>query len=118
MASTSTGAEPTYRRKLIEVDLPLDAINAESRKDASLAHGHPSTLHKWWARRPLATCRAALFASIVDDPEDCIEEFGSKEEQHQERTRLHSLISNLVKWETTVETKEENKSLLEQAGGK
>lgn len=115
MTNAARGAIPTYRRKLIEVDLPLDAINAESRKDASLAHGHPSTLHKWWARRPLATCRAVLFASMVDDPEDCQEEFASKEEQDRERTRLHSLISELVKWETTIETRPENKSLLEQA---
>ena len=115
MTTTLKGAELPYRRKLIEVDLPLDKINEESRKDGPLAHGHPSTLHKWWARRPLATCRAVLFASMVDDPEDCPEEFGSKEEQEKERTRLHNLIAELVKWETTIETKEENKVLLNQA---
>ena len=50
--------QPAYRKKLIEVDLPLDAINAESAREKSIRHGHPSTLHLWWARRPLAACRA------------------------------------------------------------
>ena len=59
---------PAHRRKLIEVDLPLDAINAESAREKSIRHGHPSTLHLWWARRPLAACRAVIFASLVDDP--------------------------------------------------
>ena len=60
----------TYRKKLIEVALPLDDINAESARGKSIRHGHPSTLHLWWARRPLAACRAALFASLVDDPSE------------------------------------------------
>src|SRR5947209_20298576 len=58
-----------YRKKLIEVALPLDAINAASAKAKSIRHGHPSTLHLWWARRPLAACRAVLFSSLVDDPD-------------------------------------------------
>jgi putative DNA methylase len=58
----------TYRKKLIEVALPLEEINAASAREKSIRHGHPSTLHLWWARRPLATCRAVLFASIIDDP--------------------------------------------------
>src|SRR5258707_13415434 len=58
-----------YRKKLIEVGLPLVAINAESAREKSIRHGHPSTLHLWWARRPLAACRAVLFASLVDDPD-------------------------------------------------
>ena len=62
--------QPPYRRKLIEVDLPLDDINRESAREKSIRHGHPSTLHLWWARRPLAACRAVIFASLVDDPED------------------------------------------------
>ena len=62
---------PTYRKKLIEVNIPLQAINVESAKDASLTHGHPSTLHRYWARRPLAACRAVIFASMVDDPSEC-----------------------------------------------
>jgi adenine-specific DNA methylase len=56
------------RRKLIEVALPLEAINRESAREKSIRHGHPSTLHLWWARRPLAACRAVLFAQLVDDP--------------------------------------------------
>ena len=64
-----------YRKKLIEVNIPLQAINVESAKDASLTHGHPSTLHRYWARRPLAACRAVIFASMVDDPSECENEF-------------------------------------------
>jgi len=60
-----------YRKKLIEVALPLEAINKESSREKSIRHGHPSTLHLWWARRPLAACRAVLFASLVDDPSSC-----------------------------------------------
>ncbi len=60
----------TYRKKLIEVALPLDEINTESAREKSIRHGHPSTLHLWWARRPLAACRAVLFASLVDDPSE------------------------------------------------
>ncbi len=88
-----------YRRKLIEVDLPLDVINAESGREKSLRHGHPSTLHLWWARRPLAACRAVLFASLVDDPVDCEEEFPTLEMQRAERARLHGLLRRLVVWE-------------------
>jgi putative DNA methylase len=62
-----------YRKKLIEVGLPLVAINAESAREKSIRHGHPSTLHLWWARRPLAACRAVLFSSLVDDPDNSME---------------------------------------------
>lgn len=58
----------TYRKKLIEVALPLDAINAASAREKSIRHGHPSTLHLWWARRPLAAARAVIFAQMADDP--------------------------------------------------
>jgi putative DNA methylase len=58
----------TYKKKLIEVAIPLEAINAASAREKSIRHGHPSTLHLWWARRPLAACRAVLFAQLVDDP--------------------------------------------------
>ena len=92
---------PTYRRKLIEVDLPLDAINVESAREKSIRHGHPSTLHLWWARRPLAACRAVIFASLVDDPLDCDDEFPDKQSQETERERLHDLIRRLVKWENS-----------------
>ena len=92
-------APAAFRRKLIEVDLPLAKINAESAREKSLRHGHPSTLHLWWARRPLAACRAVVFASMVDDPGDCPDEFPTEEDQRAERKRLHDLIERLVVWE-------------------
>jgi len=88
-----------YKKKLIEVALPLEAINAASAKEKSIRHGHPSTLHLWWARRPLATCRAVLFASLVDDPSSNPDEFPTEEEQEEERKRLFKIIEDLVKWE-------------------
>jgi len=63
-----------YKKKLIEVAIPLEAINAASAREKSIRHGHPSTLHLWWARRPLAACRAVLFAQLVDDPSSRVEE--------------------------------------------
>ena len=89
-----------YRKKLIEVNIPLQAINVESAKDASLTHGHPSTLHRYWARRPLAACRAVIFASMVDDPSECKDEFPTEPEQNAERNRLHNIIKRLVIWKT------------------
>ena len=115
MTSTSNGAEPPYRRKLIEVDLPLDAINAESAREKSIRHGHPSTLHLWWARRPLASCRAVIFASMVDDPIDCTEEFDTEEKQSTERQRLHNLIQRLVKWQNVTEGNPQNQELWAEA---
>jgi putative DNA methylase len=91
----------SYRKKLIEVALPLEAINRESAREKSIRHGHPSTLHLWWARRPLAACRAVLFASIVDDPSSRPEEFPTEEEQERERQRLFGIIEELVKWENS-----------------
>jgi putative DNA methylase len=89
------------RKKLIEVSIPLEAINKESAREKSIRHGHPSTLHLWWARRPLAACRAVLFAQLVDDPSACAEEFPTKAEQDAERDRLHKLIAALVPWEAS-----------------
>ncbi|GMV85081.1 MAG: hypothetical protein AMXMBFR80_09380 [Dehalococcoidia bacterium] len=89
------------RKKLIEVALPLEAINAASAREKSIRHGHPSTLHLWWARRPLAAARAVIFSQMVDDPSACPEEFPTEEEQDQERQRLHDLIKQLVLWENT-----------------
>ena len=106
---------PAYRRKLIEVDLPLDDINSESAREKSIRHGHPSTLHMWWARRPLAACRAVIFASLVDDPSSCPDEFPTEEKQHAERERLHDLIRRLVKWESTDESRPESRELIAQA---
>lgn len=87
------------KRKLIEVALPLEAINRESAREKSIRHGHPSTLHLWWARRPLAAARAVLFAQLVDDPSARPEEFPTEELQRKERERLHDLIERLVVWE-------------------
>lgn len=89
------------RKKLIEVALPLEAINAASAREKSIRHGHPSTLHLWWARRPLAAARAVIFSQMVDDPSACPEEFPTEEEQDRERQRLHDLIKQLVLWENT-----------------
>ncbi len=77
-----------YKKKLIEVALPLEAINKESAREISIRHGHPSTLHLWWARRPLATCRAVLFSSLVDDPSAHPDKFLTEEDQQKERLRL------------------------------
>ena len=93
----------TYRRKLIEVDLPLDIINKESAREKSIRHGHPSTLHLWWSRKPLAACRAVIFASMVDDPSSCPDEFPTEDDQRAERERLHKMIAGLVEWESTDE---------------
>ncbi len=89
------------KKKLIEVALPLEAINKESAREKSIRHGHPSTLHLWWARRPLATCRAVLFASLVDDPSSLPEEFPTEADQDKERQRLFRLIEELVKWDNS-----------------
>ncbi|QYK51439.1 MAG: DUF1156 domain-containing protein [Anaerolineales bacterium] len=88
----------TYPKKLIEVALPLEAINKEAAREKSIRHGHPSTLHLWWARRPLAACRAVLFSSLVDDPSEYIQD---EEKQKAERQRLFNLIEELVKWENS-----------------
>lgn len=88
-------------KKLIEVALPLEAINAESAREKSIRHGHPSTLHLWWARRPLATARAVIWASLVDDPSAHPELFPTEEAQQKERSRLFGILTNLVKWENS-----------------
>ena len=105
----------TYRRKLIEVDLPLDDINRESAREKSIRHGHPCTLHMWWARRPLAACRAVIFASMVDDPSSYPDEFATEEEQRIERERLHEIIRKLVEWESTDESQPAVRVLLAKA---
>ncbi len=100
----------TTRKKLIEVALPLEAINAASVREKSIRHGHPSTLHLWWARRPLAAARAVLFAQMVDDPSSRPELFPTEEAQSQERQRLFGIIEELVKWENTT-----NEAVLDSA---
>ena len=98
------------RKKLIEVALPLEAINTASAREKSIRHGHPSTLHLWWARRPLATARAVLFSQLVDDPSSRPELFPTEESQSQERQRLFRIIEELVKWENTT-----NETIIELA---
>ncbi|MDE2480825.1 MAG: DUF1156 domain-containing protein [bacterium] len=100
----------SYKKKLIEVALPLQAINAACAREKSIRHGHPSTLHLWWARRPLAACRAVLFASLVDDPSSRPDEFPTVEAQEKERARLFTLIEQLVQWENSL-----NENVLAQA---
>lgn len=91
----------TYKKKLIEVALPLATINAESAREKSIRHGHPSTLHLWWARRPLAAARAILWASLVDDPSAHPDEFPTEEDQLLERKRLFDILERLVPWEAS-----------------
>jgi putative DNA methylase len=89
------------RKKLIEVSIPLEAINVASAREKSIRHGHPSTLHLWWARRPLAACRAVLFAQLVDDPSSWPDRFPTEEAQDVERRRLHRVIEEMVPWEAS-----------------
>jgi len=89
------------KKKLIEVGLPLETINRESAREKSIRHGHPSTLHLWWSRKPTATARAVLFAQLVDDPSAHPELFPTQEAQDAERARLHELIEAMVVWENT-----------------
>jgi putative DNA methylase len=96
-----TAIQPTPRKKLIEVSIPLEAINAASAREKSIRHGHPSTLHLWWARRPLAACRAVLFAQLVDDPSAWPDRFPTEEAQEAERKRLHRVIEAMVPWEAS-----------------
>ena len=88
-------------KKLIEVALPLEKINAESAREKSIRHGHTSTLHLWWARRPLAAARAVIWSSLVDDPSSHPEKFPTEEEQNQERQRLFRILEDLVVWENS-----------------
>jgi putative DNA methylase len=99
-----------YKKKLIEVAIPLEAINAASAREKSIRHGHPSTLHLWWARRPLAACRAVLFAQLVDDPSSHPDKFPTPDLQEVERKRLFAIIEELVLWENST-----NEEVLEKA---
>ncbi|WP_329560152.1 DUF1156 domain-containing protein [Streptomyces uncialis] len=115
---TPSGSVP--RRKLIEVSLPLEDINAESAREKSIRHGHPSTLHLWWARRPLAAARAVLFSQLVDDPSSHPELFPTEEEQKKERERLHGIIRRLVVWENINDEglyREAREEILKSTGG-
>lgn len=94
-------ADATPKKKLIEVALPLDEINAAAAREKSIRHGHPSTLHLWWARRPLACARAVIWSSLVDDPSSHPEEFPTAEAQDTERERLFDILRELVVWENS-----------------
>ena len=90
--------------------MPLEAINVASVREKSIRHGHPSTLHLWWARRPLAACRAVLFAQLVDDPSSHPDKFPTEVAVVKERKRLFEIIEELVKWENST-----NEEVLERA---
>ena len=115
-------ADTPWRKKLIEVAIPLDAINRESAREKSIRHGHPSTLHLWWARRPLAACRAVIFCSLIDDPgEDGVPaellrridalpepstlpaDWDVLDLAEQRRQKLFEFVETLVKWESTTD---------------
>ena len=98
------------RKKLIEVAIPLEAINSASAREKSIRHGHPSTLHLWWARRPLAACRAVLFAQLVDDPSSDPDKFPTEDAVDEERKRLFDIIEELVVWENST-----NEAVLDRA---
>ena len=103
-SATSLSEQPApYKKKLIEVACRLQAINKASAREKSIRHGHPSTLHLWWARRPLAACRAVLFASLVDDPSSDPDRFPTPDDQERERKRLFDLIEQLVQWENSLD---------------
>ena len=97
-------------KKLIEVALPLMAINKACAREKSIRHGHPSTLHLWWARRPLAAARAVIFAQMVDDPSAHPDLFPTEKKQEKDRQRLFRIIEDLVEWENTT-----NEEVLERA---
>jgi putative DNA methylase len=86
------------KKKLIEIALPLAAINVASAREKSIRQGHPSTLHLWWARRPLAAARAVIFAQMVDDPSANPDLFPTEKAQEKERLRLFKIIEELVEW--------------------
>lgn len=112
----------TYKKKLIEVALPLEAINAASatEKGNPFLKGHPRNLHQWWARRPHAAARAVLFSQLIDDPSSHPDIFPTEEDQNLERERLFNLIEKMIIWENSSneavlnEVREEIKSNLKQ----
>src|SRR5712691_9583567 len=109
-----------YKPKLIEVALPLEDINRESVREKSIGQGHRSTMHLWWARRPLAACRATLFAQLVDDPSAHPDKFPTEAEQETERKRLHRIISRMVAWENIHDEnliREAQEEILKSTGG-
>lgn len=113
-------AQQVGKRKLIEVSLPLQKINEESAREKSIRHGHPSTLHLWWARRPLAAARAVLFSQLVDDPSSRPDLYPTEEDQTLARKKLHELIERLVVWENSNDEallREAHEKILESTNG-
>lgn len=98
----------SYRKKLIEVALPLEAISKATEKEKTIRHGNLSSLHHWWSRKPLAAVRAVLFASLVDDPSETYP--NDEKKANKERQRLFRIIEKLVKWENI-----NNEEVLEEA---
>src|ERR1700758_799784 len=101
---------PKECKRLAEVDFPIALVSKHSAREKSIRHGHPSTLHLWWARRPLAACRAVMFAQLVDDPSAHPDDFPPEAEQEIERKRLFGIISELVQWKNS-----NNEIVLEKA---
>lgn len=115
-----SGKDLWYKPKLIEVALPLEDINKESVREGYIYRGNPSALHKWWAQRPLAACRAVLFAQLVDDPSAQPDKFPTEAEQEVERKRLHDIVSRLVVWENIHDEsllREAHEEILKSTGG-
>lgn len=98
-----------YHKKLIEVALPLEAINVAGQREQSIRNGHPSA-YPWWSRKPLSVARAVLFASLVDDPSAHPDDFSDEDSQEDERRRLFGIIEELIKWENT-----QNSSVITEA---
>ncbi|RAH96072.1 hypothetical protein DLJ53_33530 [Acuticoccus sediminis] len=92
----------TVRKKLIEVSIPLEPINVEAqRRKQKAPKGYPTSIHKYWAQRPIAACRAVLFAQLVDDPSSWPDRFPTEEAQDAERRRLHKVVERMVPWEAS-----------------
>lgn len=103
-------ASDSPKKKLIEVALPLEAINKASVRENFIYRGNPSAIHKWWAQRPLAAARAVIFAQMVDDPSAHTDIFRTEKAQEKERARLFKIIEELVQWGNT-----NNEEVLERA---
>lgn len=107
-------ATKPYKKKLIEVAMPLEAINKASEYEKMPGIGpHPRSLHQYWARRPLATCRAVIFAQLVDDPSAHPDKFPTEEDQQIERQRLFHIIEELVQWKNSTNEEVLNKARTE-----
>ena len=89
----------TYKKKLIEVAIPLSQININAYAEKSRKVGKPSSIHLWWARRPFAATRAMALAQVIDDPSEWREKFSSDEDVKSERLKIFDLIDKITSWE-------------------